>query len=92
MGNTYRGSCYTYLRRPRGKKQALINNVRTRAVPPDDWDDIRPCRLCGCYKLAVRMKQKGFTQEVTVRKIVRKCPKLSHRIIEDSVKSAWEYN
>jgi hypothetical protein len=43
MGKTYRNSrAYAHgcLRKPRGRKQAIINGARPGAVPPDPWDDI----------------------------------------------------
>lgn len=29
-----------WLRRPKGRKQALIRGSRPKGVPPDAWDDI----------------------------------------------------
>ena len=42
MSRTYRNyedNAYKCYRRPRGHVQAVLNDVRQRAVPPDAWDD-----------------------------------------------------
>lgn len=39
MSRTYKKIPHGYYRHPRGKKQALINGVRFKAIPPDSWED-----------------------------------------------------
>jgi hypothetical protein len=61
------GSCF---RVPKGHKKALIENVRSRAIPPDAWDDIK----CSpdtetAYKIARRMIRRGEDPEKTVHQV-----------------------
>lgn len=40
MSRTYRNIPHKrWLRRPRGKKQAIIRGSRPKGIPPDAWDD-----------------------------------------------------
>lgn len=40
MSRSYKFCPFRVHRRPRGHKQALIQGVRSGAVPPNAWDDI----------------------------------------------------
>jgi hypothetical protein len=43
MGKTYRRVPQKYHRCPRGRRQAIINEARNGAIPPDAWDDLPVC-------------------------------------------------
>lgn len=40
MSRTYKDNPPFYHRKPSGRKHAIINNVRNKALPPSVWDDI----------------------------------------------------
>ena len=73
MGKTYKSFTYSYLRVPRGRKAALIQGVRKKAVPPDPWEDI--CHDMHCYlpmRAAENMRKQGVDDETIIKKIRRK--------------------
>ena len=93
MGKTYKRTPLYGYRHPRGKRNAVINGARPKAVPPDDWDDVLPCKTTGMpWTLAQRMKKKGLGKETAVRKILRKCKKTKRNEAEDAVRSTWKYD
>lgn len=58
------------MRCPRGRKKAIIENARSKAVPPDAWDDIK----CSsdtetAYRIASRMIRKGENPDKTAHHI-----------------------
>lgn len=73
MGKTYKRLCVGYHRTPRGRKQALIQGGRSKAVPPSSWDDISACDQAYLpYKLAGRFYDEGVPKEEAARKLKKK--------------------
>lgn len=71
MGKTYKRYPMGYFRRPRGRKQALINHCRPGAIPPDAWDDIRACNLAWRpMEIARRLNDEGWKEE-DIRKTLK---------------------
>ena len=73
MSKTYRRFPIGCFRDPRGRRQAIINEVRYGAIPPDPWDDVphSPESLFP-WRVTQMMKDKGLTKEVARRKLTRK--------------------
>lgn len=46
IGKTYRAYPRSQYRRPKGRRQALAQQARPGAVPPDPWQDIRHNAEC----------------------------------------------
>jgi hypothetical protein len=79
MGKTYKRFSKGFLRKPRGRKQALIQGARKKAVPPRAWDDLPLGKQCWFpTELACRFCRKGMTREEAIR-ILRKRFRLSQR-------------
>lgn len=90
MGKTIRRVPHSYFRRPRGRKQALIQGARKKAIPPDSWDDIshnRECRLP--YILGRRFYDEGMSREDAIR-ILRGKFRLSQSQAKDAT-YRWEF-
>ena len=79
MGKTYkRQQIYDYFRKPKGRKQAKINNVRKGAIPPDSWDDVQHDDQCYVvYRLLEKMIDSNISDEEIEHKLVNKF-KISH--------------
>lgn len=89
MGKTYKKYPLMYYRQPRGRKQALVQGARKKAVPPDAWDDIRCDKQCWLpYDLGHRFHEAGMSREEAIRKLRRKF-RLSQLDAEDAT-SEWE--
>lgn len=60
-------SAFSFYKSPRGKTNALRNNVRPSAIPPDSWDDKPRSDWQALYKYAkkCRAKSKGFDDFAT---------------------------
>jgi len=71
MGKTYRKSHNVFMRSPKGHKQALINNVRSKAVPPSAWDDKGTADLTA-YRAVERMAKKGWAASIIIEKLKEK--------------------
>ena len=73
MGKTYKRYCYLYLRRPKGRKQAIINECRYGAIPPDPWDDVNHCKLVHQpWDIARKLEEKGIGRDLAAKKLVDK--------------------
>jgi len=72
MSRTYRAPERGWNRTPKGKKNALVNEVRKGAIPPDDWDNIRPSTESNWFKVAVRMLKSGMSFEEVRKKVQRR--------------------
>jgi len=71
MGKTYKRYPFGYHRRPRGRKQAIINHCRPGAVPPDAWDDLPLCSLVfRPYNVANSLYEDGWKKE-DIRKTLK---------------------
>jgi hypothetical protein len=68
MGKTYRKSHNVFMREPKGHKQALINNVRSKAVPPSAWDDKGTTDLTA-YRAVERMVKRGWNASIIIEKL-----------------------
>jgi len=93
MGKTYKKTPRSMHRRPKGFKQAKINQTRNKAVPPNSWEDLGFDDQCYIpYNAAESMFQKGFDKEKIIDKLKRKF-NLSHqdaREIAESVVRRFE--
>lgn len=72
-------------RHPKGRRQAIRNEARKRAIPPDAWDDI--CLDDSCYTIenvAVHLHQKGWSEDKIVRHL-RKKYGVSSKVARDSL-------
>ena len=71
MGKTYKTQAINfYLRRMSGRKQAIINNARPGAIPPNSWDDYVPDAQCVmCWSIADDLKEQGYSREQAAKKI-----------------------
>jgi hypothetical protein len=91
MGKTFKKFPRSYYRRPKGRKRALVQEARKRAVPPDAWDDIRYDKQCWFPdELGRRFREAGISREEAIRKLRRKfC--LSQREAEEATYvSHWQ--
>lgn len=73
MGKTYRYNKH-YFRNPKGKKNAIINGARKKAIPPDEWDDVSPSAKDIFFSVN-RMAEKEMPKEEIVKKIKNKADK-----------------
>ena len=73
MSDTYKRKAWIF-RTPRGRKNALINGARKRAVPPSAWDDIHVDHAASRLpmKIAKKLKKRGFSEEEAIKKIMKK--------------------
>jgi transposase len=71
MARTRRREYSNFSRRPRGRKQALVNNLRKGATPPDAWDDIPAAHAGKLYNMINRMIGR-FDIETIIEKAVAK--------------------
>jgi len=80
MSRTYRKgqTVYSYYRSPKGKKQALINNARSGAIPPSNWDSVSfdPENSIP-FKAAIKMFRRGWQTLIVERRLCKKY-KLTH--------------
>jgi hypothetical protein len=92
MSKTIRRLPRGYFRSPRGRCQALINEVRNSAIPPCSWDDIPYSdHICG-WKLAEKMLKEGCQPETVAKKLMRKFRSLSYsRSYYEVVKTAMKW-
>ena len=89
MSNTYKKYHYGYYRRPKGYKQAIINNVRYGARPPHSWDDTPVCKLAYLpYTVARKLEDKGLDRDTATKKLVAKF-KLSYAQASDIVSTVY---
>jgi len=65
MSKTKRFVSYSYFRKPKGRRKAIINNSRKKAIPPDDWADKNLSKegMASCWKLAFDLAKEGFDRE-----------------------------
>jgi hypothetical protein len=90
MGKTHRRLPIGFLRSPRGRKQALIQGCRYKAIPPDGWDDIPAQKEAMFpYDIARRFHVEGMPREVAIRKL-RKRFRLTQREAE-AVTYRWTW-
>ena len=85
MGKTYRKSHNVFMRSPKGHKSALINNVRSKAVPPSSWDD-KGTTDATAFCAVERMAKKGWAASVIIKKLKTKF-NFSHK--EAAVLVGW---
>jgi len=57
---------------PKGKKKALQNNVRKRAIPPDAWDDLNYDKQCMLpMTIAKKLINKGWDGHKIIDHLVK---------------------
>jgi hypothetical protein len=82
MSKTIRRVPRGFFRSPKGHKQALINEVRHGAIPPDAWDDIPVASRREGYTRAERITldllQKGYNDECVAKILTKKFKGLSY--------------
>ena len=90
MGKTYK-KYNSWFRNPRGKIQAMANDARPGAVPPDSWDDIPTDRSANISRhAATRMLKRGLPLD-KIRKKLKFKFKLNNYEIEDCIECAQIY-
>lgn len=63
-------SCF---RCPKGQKNALVNNARKSAIPPDAWDDISYDKQCWLpQRVAESLVKKGWNGYAVIDHLIRK--------------------
>jgi hypothetical protein len=78
MGNTYKRYPTRCHRRPKGRRQAIINNCRPGSIPPDAWEDLPVCRLAWLpLRIAHSLYDDGVSKE-KVREILKNKFKLKN--------------
>lgn len=83
---TYPSGCF---RNPRGHRQALIEGVKPKKVPPSAWDDIAIDKQCWTpYRVAEGMVKKFEQWEDIVEHLVVKFG-MNRRDAEKIVESVW---
>lgn len=90
MARTYKRMPYRGcgFRNTHGRRQALINKARPKAVPPDPWEDIPVDNQCYLpMRIALKLHQKGMDNVVIVKHLRRKF-KLSLKQAEGCV--SWD--
>jgi len=64
MGKTYKRLGTFCHRKPKGHKQAIINDVRKKAIPPSSWEDINFDEHCYLpYRIAQKLFDDGWSIE-----------------------------
>lgn len=96
MGKTYKKLPQSTMRRPRGWKQAKINNARHKSIPPNAWEDLPHDDHCYVpYNVAEQMVMRGYNKEKITTKLKSKF-NLSHREAKDiadwAIKYVWRPN
>lgn len=77
-------------RKPKGKKQAIINKARKKAIPPSAWDDYPIDNLCyQPYRVAHELEKKGLSKEEAENKLVKKF-KISHAEARHIIRHVYE--
>jgi len=94
MSRTFKKYPRHWYRRPSGRKRALVNGVRKRAVPPDPYDDIHPDRQCfSADKVGLELHKLGWSNEKIAKRLSWrfKVPYLViwHSIIPDKPFDWW---
>jgi len=73
MGKTYKKHPWKHIRFPKGKKRAVINGARHRAVPPDSYDDIIHDKSgYDAGNVGFALHKKGWDDDKIVRHIRKK--------------------
>ncbi len=82
-------SVFSIYRRPKGAAKYRAMNERSKAIPPDSWDDIAPNPETDLpLKAMKRMKQKKVSREEAIAKVQKKWG-LTHDLAEKLAK--WVY-
>lgn len=92
MSKTYKVVPYKYHRRPKGKLQAMRNEARKKAIPPDAWDDEAHDDQCyDVYNVLGRLLDLGIEDEIVEHKLVNKFH-ISHQRAIHMIKKWKERN
>lgn len=80
-----------WLRKPRGRKAAIIRGSRNKGIPPDPWDDIRISdEAMFIYKYTDRLYKKKISKDKAIKMIVNKFG-VSYKRASDVVESCWRF-
>jgi len=94
MSRTYRnknGHTWKLFRNPRGRKNAIKNNARRRAIPPDSWDDIQiNSENYIPWKVAEKLLLKKKTKEFVIQSLKTRF-KISHQLAKKIVDVSCKY-
>lgn len=73
MGKTWRNFPQSTHRKPKGKRNAKINGVRKKAIPPDSWADIIIGEEAWIpYKATRKMLESNMDDDQIVHRLVNK--------------------
>lgn len=87
MSKTHRHYPEDVIRKPKGFKKAIINQVRRGAIPPNSYDDVNFSPECYIpFNAAERMYNAGILPETIIKKLRAKY-KLTQRQAEEVVDS-----
>lgn len=83
MSRTNRCCPKNYLRQPRGRKRAIINNARKRSIPPSAYDDInRGNESWLPYRLGRMFIEEGMTRDEIIRRLMKRFNIKRYELIE----------
>ena len=73
MSRTYKKYYGGYFRSTKGRKNAIVNEARPKAIPRDSYDDIDYDRQCLMpHKIAKKLYKKGVQPNNIVQKLMKK--------------------
>ena len=73
MSRTFRKIPHSCVRSPRGRKQAIINDARKGAIPPDAWDDQPHNKECWTpQSVAYKLSKRNFSIEEIIHILIKK--------------------
>jgi len=73
MARSYKKCFNRWYRNPRGRKRAMVQGARHKAIPPDAWDDIPPGHdTQHPYRVAFALHKKGWDKDRIVNHLVKK--------------------
>ena len=82
MSDTYRYFPDKTFRCPKGRKKAIINNVRKKAIPPDPWEDIGfDDESLKPWKILEKLIKNGKDDEYIFNKLKKKFHLSSDKIL-----------
>jgi hypothetical protein len=78
-----------WLRKPKGRKAAIIRGSRNKGIPPDSREDIRlSSETLFIWKYAKMLHKNGFSREETEKMIIVKF-KVTYKRAHELTKRLW---
>lgn len=78
-----------FLRKPKGRRAAIIRGSRHKGIPPDPWEDIRLSdESMFIWKYVDRLKQHGYSREKAEKMLIKKF-KITYRRAHELTESKW---